>query len=118
MYLHKSHENGENENLAQGEVAGLRIKVESNLASSNVNESGNNAVVKKNGDSAARKKRGPYKSRQEPPNGFKRPNINMEEVLQQQEEEDGEPKVKVEKKSFKGEACASTFVSEGRRALH
>ena len=64
MYLHKSHENGENENLAQGEVAGLRIKVESNLASSNVNESGNNAVVKKNGDSAARKKRGPYKSRQ------------------------------------------------------
>ena len=42
----------------------------------------------------------------------------MEEVLQQQEEEDGGPKVKAEKKSFKCEACASTFVSEGRWALH
>ena len=58
------------------------------------------------------------KSPQEPPPGFKRPNINLEEVLQQEAGEDGEPKVKAEKKSFKCEACASTFVSEGRWALH
>ena len=64
MYLHKTHENGKSENLPEVEVAGLRIKVESNLASSDVNETVNNAAVKKTGDSAARKKRGPYKSRQ------------------------------------------------------
>ena len=45
------------------------------------------------------------------PAGFKRPDINLDEVLEP-------PAVKVERKTFKCGACDAAFVSEGRWALH
>ena len=111
MYLHKEQDkDGQNTTKTEG---GLDVKVESNLESEGKTESnGRDDVVAKSGDAVVKKKRGPYKSRQEPPPGFKRPNINLDEVLVPP------PAVKVARKSFKCDACSATFVSEGRWALH
>ena len=116
MYLHKNQaKDKKSEKVIKGENAVHNVKVENSLGSDDVNESGSNGgevAAVKTGDSAAKKKRGPYKSRQEPPPGFKRPNINLEEALL------APPAVKVDRKSFKCEACSAIFVSEGRWALH
>ena len=118
MYLHKGRSKDKKSEDA-GQDCGLEVKVENHFGSADDDdhesvESNGKEVTVKTGDSAGgvKKKRGPYKSRQDPPPGFKRPDINLDDVLAKPNA------VKVERKSFKCDACSAIFVSEGRWALH